>query len=497
MVQGADNIDGKDGVDEVKFDFAVSSANQTVAAQLSGTGIVNVETMTFDVPAANSTYAPVQFSDVGYASVDTVNLGEGDDRVTAAGADKITFPAMTSRTYNLGGGNDTLISSEKGLSSTRMKMVVNGGDGDDKFYFRDKSLVDDGDVVNGGTGYDTLYIDDPSVTLPIGGPDNAYDLSLPTNATIKGVDKIDFFTDNAADSFIIQNALSTQADDGQTDFVIRDGNSNPNTVAFVDATSATVDLNVTAINRDGAGLSTVDLDGDGVTNDEIDVNMGAGNDKLIFMDKKGDATYTIAGRHGGDYIKIDHDGHNKTVAVQFVDPNDGSAAGHSGEKATGYDDVYGFTNKHTANSAPDASTTGDVFTFEQAHFNAIFDTTEVDANIKAVYDAQPALGDNLLVIKQTNLTYDQLKDFDTIADRANVLNASAAVDVTNAATDDNGILIVVQGLKDSAIYTYIENTGSATSVDAGDLKLLAIVHDNATVGNDGDGGGRADDLFVV
>ena len=125
--------------------------------------------------------------------------------------------------------------------------------------------------------------------------------------------------------------------------------------------------------------------------------------------------------------------------------------------------------------------------FNFAAFTAVFNTTGASANVAATYNAPVTGGEDALIV-DTNYSIDQMTNLSQVANLSNNYSAGAI---------ENDLLIVVHGSQDSAIYVYNETVGLATSVDAGDLSLLAIVHNNNTVGNDTDANGNADDLYVA
>jgi hypothetical protein len=484
MVQGADNVDGKAGADEVKFDFAVSSADQTVATQLSNTGIVKVETMTFDVPKANSEYAPVQCSDVGYEDITTVNLGKGDDKVTAGldrynDIDPSTAGVQTGATerYNLGGGDDTFISAENTDTGTlpppvpfpTAKGIVDGGAGDDTFHFAQNALGDAGDAIYGGEGLDRLIVNGSQATDYPVSADTAYDpMAL---ADIKSVENFEFHADHKDDGFVITDRTIEQSDEKVSFDMYAIEKASPGNSVFMDASGATKAIDAT-IHWKGISSYSVTL--------KPDVVLGSGDDNIVVDRVSGSCI--VAGGRGADRITISEkvDGTLQTgVGVEFLSELDGGMPG----KAEGYDTIVGYT------PIDDISLSGDFFGFSRQSFKNIDKIGTGFNQLVSSYDAGADFmnSHNAMVITRNygGLDDEDLLDMESIADTANAFGVVAS-------TGWGGI-IVAQGLEKSAIYLYIESEGAQNHIDEGDFRLLAIVDSNE-VGDDRDGDGDADDL---
>jgi len=467
-MEGSDSADGQGGIDELVMDFGISNEKSTLRAQVNNTGIQNIEVMRFN------TADPVKFSNVDYKGVTTVVTGWGDDVITKA------FYTNGVTTYELGDGDDTLVSSEETgviLTGTR----VEGGSGDDSFYFRESALdntnsLNDDDRIIGGSGDDTLYVNHSvaadSTAVALGGFNLTGRVAL--------VDTIDYLTDDAGDSFIATNALVGQADDGSTEFIIRDGDGGvANSIAIFRAGTVTSDRS-----------AHVEVFADeGRSGDAPDVFLGAGDDEVLFHGKSGDTSYVIQGNAGADYIEIDHeDSSTEQVRVLFGSPNDGSDAGETDV----HDTISGFVS---ANS--DSAAVGDILTFRHADFTAI-DALGIGAGSnlavrtdQSVDFSSTTANANVLVMthNKTGLLDDEIVDLDKVIANVNVLQV--------ASDSGFGGLIVAQGNSSSAIYMYVEQDGTPNQVSADELKLLAVVEGDNHVGHDVDSSGLSDDLMFV
>ena len=142
-----DTYDGGDGTDTLQFDAGGSTpiifsiANPSIAQNLYGATVVNIEQLVFRSGSGNDDITGGDLRDYidGYDGNDRIDGGLGDDNLDGGfGTDTI---------YG-GGGNDTIRGGAGGTND-----LLYGGDGDDLIYWGNDALID------GGAGVDMLRVD--------------------------------------------------------------------------------------------------------------------------------------------------------------------------------------------------------------------------------------------------------------------------------------------------------------------------------------------------
>jgi len=217
------------------------------------------------------------------------------------------------------------------------------------------------------------------------------------------------------------------------------GGSGTDTVSYTAGSSAvSVNLNTTTAQVIGGGMGSDTLN-------SIESVIGSAFSDTIVLSSSGGS---VLGRAGGDAIT----GGAGVDIIRYTATTDGAAV----NAVTGMDTISGFTNgtdkiRFEGSLFDDIGVANNVLTF----------ATNTAANFTTTHEAMLLTGQN---IANADLT---------TAGFGNVLAAINATGVSSAATN-NG-LIMVQGVSNTALFSFTENGTTLNNVTADELSLLGIV----------------------